>query len=394
MKFRAAYVSYADYGGPLIHTKEFVRSFKKLMPDLVTYCPYLEKDVTFRPPGSESFFNSVFAYFPVWLRQLKLELYQLRKLRKDQAKRPQFHNLFRENDIDILILRSDAFLIGAVKAAQKLGIPYLLEVNGILTKHNPDRVTRFYEKYCWENAAGLYAVCEPLADLMISDGADPQKTRVITNGVQLEVFESPDLSDVSPDIADTLRGKIIVGYVGTFTNYHDVTTLVESLKQALAEKPDLGLLLIGEGRNTSRIKSAAEKARIEDKVVFTGKVSHDHVPAYLNLCDILALPLRNIYEKEFHGAPIKLFEYMAAKKPIISTDMPSIRKLVGDSILFVPPGSVEQWKETIVALSNDEQLCKRKGNDAFNQLVACGYTWDSNAKKIYDFCDEILENFN
>ena len=85
---------------------------------------------------------------------------------------------------------------------------------------------------------------------------------------------------------------------------------------------------------------------------------------------------------------------MAAKKPIISTDMPSIRELVGDSILYVAPGSVAQWKESIVRLSTNKQLCEQKGNAAYNQLVNCGYTWDDNAKKVYSFCKEILDNMN
>jgi glycosyltransferase involved in cell wall biosynthesis len=131
---------------------------------------------------------------------------------------------------------------------------------------------------------------------------------------------------------------------------------------------------------------------IQKDVIFTGKILHEHTPSYLKACDILVLPLKKIYEEHFHAAPIKLFEYMAAQKPIISTDMPSIRQFVHNSIIFVPPGRADMWAESLIALASNPKDREKKGMEAFAHLEKCGYTWDENARKIFRFCDEILQN--
>lgn len=63
-RIRAAYVSYADFGGPLVHTREFARAFAELVDILALYCPYLDQDLEPGRPGRESFFNRLFGQLP------------------------------------------------------------------------------------------------------------------------------------------------------------------------------------------------------------------------------------------------------------------------------------------------------------------------------------------
>jgi len=395
MGFRVAYISYADYGGPLVHTKEFVKAFRKLVPDLITYCPFFDKDLSYGgQSGPETFINKLFLPFPSWARQFKLEFYQLRKLLRDLNKWRLFYKLYQQNRIDIIVLRCDIYVMGAIYAAVKQGIPIILESNGVLSKDKPDRVTQFYEKYIWKKAAGIFAVCEPLAKLLISSGAPEEKIRVITNGVQLEAFQSIDKSVVPYSISRNLDGKIIVGYVGTFTEYHDLTTLLDGFKQSLLSIPNLCLFLIGEGRNNPKIEKEAIRMKIEKKIIFTAKVPHEHIPTYLKFCHILALPLKQIYDESFHGAPIKLFEYMASQRPIIATEMHSIRQLLDDNAIFVPPGRADKWRDALISLATDRRLYEEKGTQAFEYLKKRGYTWEENARRVHNYCKEILAGAN
>ena len=390
MNLRVAYISYADYGGPLVHTKEFTNAFRKFVPDLVTYCPYLEKNLSYVSGGKETFFNKLFAHFPSWSRQLKLEFYQFRKLLRDWVKYHMFSDLYLKHNIDIIVVRSDAFVMGPIYAANKHGIPYLLEINGILSKHEPDQITRLFEKYILSKAAGIFAVCDPLVPLLTNLDVPEDRIRVIPNGVCLENFQSTDLSAIPSSLRLKLKEKIVVGYVGTFTLYHDIFPLISGFIQALKKIPDLRLLLIGEGRLK---KSSEEKVKafgVESSVIFAGKVSHDHIPAYLQLCSILVNPMQQIYEEAFHYAPIKMFEYMAAKKPIISTDLPSLRHFLDDSAIFVSPKSDVGWRDAIITLAQNEKLRQQKGKEAHEQLIKCAYTWEENARKVFEYCKDIL----
>lgn len=392
MRFRAAYVSYADYGGPLIHTKEFVRSFKKLMPDLVTYCPELDKDLSYQYPGDVSFTNKLFAHLPQFLRQLKLEFYQLRKLHRDFMRWRVLFDLYKKNNVDIVVIRNDSYVIDAVYATKKMGIPYILETNGILSRDSLDRVTRFFEKYVLSKAAGIFSVSPQMANIYINLGVPENKIRVIPNGVALDDYVAPDQSIIPDDIYDSLEDKIVIGYVGTFTPNHDVEGVIVGFSKALTEMPTLRLLLIGEGRFSPIIKKMIKELCITNQIILTGKTPHAHVPAYLALCHITANPMRQTYEEDFVGVPIKMFEYMAAKKPIVSTDMPILRQMLGGAAIFV--GTEQEWRDAFLKLAMDEEFRCRKGEEAYAQLIKRGYTWDNNAIEIYGFCEEILENMN
>ena len=390
MKFRAGYISYADYGGPLVHTREFIKEFQKLIPDLITYCPHLEKKSSPIVPGYETFFNNLFIHLPAWSRQLKLEFYQLRKLLRDWAKWPYFAKLYQENNVDIVVVRYDAYVMGPIYAAYRRGIPILLEVNGILSKHHPDRITRLFEDYVMPKIDGAFAVCNPLAQLLVNLKVPTEKIRVITNGVCLGNFQSPDLSVVPPSLRMKLNGKTVIGYVGTFTVYHDLLTLISGFARALNQVPNLCLLLIGEGRNKQQVIEMVKSYGIEKNTFFTDSVSSNHIPSYLQMCTIVVNPLKQIYKEDFHGAPIKMFEYMAARKPIISTGFESLRDLMGDSAIFVAPGSELGWRDALITLAQDMTIQQGKGAQAFEHLIKSGYTWKENAKKVFEYCEEIL----
>jgi glycosyltransferase involved in cell wall biosynthesis len=202
---KAAYVSYADYGGPLIHTKEFVRAFREFVPDLLVHCPFLDVEITVGRMERPAFFNRLFSHLPAWSRQLKLEFYQLRKLVREWARRGHYSKLYRQGEIELVVLRQDSYVMGPISAALRAGIPYVLETNGVLSEHSSDRVTRWYERFTLSRAAGVTAVCDPLAEMLVDFGARSEDLLVVPNGVRLEAFDSPDtscLSSGSPGAAD------------------------------------------------------------------------------------------------------------------------------------------------------------------------------------------------
>jgi glycosyltransferase involved in cell wall biosynthesis len=100
--------------------------------------------------------------------------------------------------------------------------------------------------------------------------------------------------------------------------------------------------------------------------------------------DVLVLPnTRESEESERFTSPIKLFEYFAAGKPIVASDLPSIREIVGDEdVLFVPPGEPEALAAALASLEQNHalrvKLAKRSAS------LAAGYTWDARARRILD----------
>jgi len=86
----------------------------------------------------------------------------------------------------------------------------------------------------------------------------------------------------------------------------------------------------------------------------------------------------------FFMSPLKMFEYMASRRPIVATDLPSIREVLSESsAVLVPPGNTEKLKEAIKYLIDNPEAGKKLADNAFQKVQE--YTWDKRAEKIVDF---------
>jgi glycosyltransferase involved in cell wall biosynthesis len=144
---------------------------------------------------------------------------------------------------------------------------------------------------------------------------------------------------------------------------------------------------------------------LEDYFIFTDLVPYNEVPSYLNACDILAAPYNPSAYAEtrkfgFFYSPIKLFEYMACGRPIVTSSCGSIPTIIRDkttgclfepgniedlanAILFLldEPGNIEDLANAILFLLENRKLSKKIGNNARKE-VETKYTWKGVTKKI------------
>jgi glycosyltransferase involved in cell wall biosynthesis len=132
---------------------------------------------------------------------------------------------------------------------------------------------------------------------------------VIRNASEYEHFNHPPI-----EIYSDPKGRKIIGYYGAIAEWFDLE-LVQRL--ALAE-PDALILLIGNDTiNASRILKEMPN------IIFTGEVSYDRLPFYLYAFDVCLLPFK-ISPLTLATNPVKIYEYLASGKPVVSVDLPEI----------------------------------------------------------------------
>ncbi|MBI5959174.1 MAG: glycosyltransferase, partial [Chloroflexi bacterium] len=114
-----------------------------------------------------------------------------------------------------------------------------------------------------------------------------------------------------------------------------------------------------------------------------GQVPPAQVPLYLSACDVCALPHPWTKHFAYYTSPIKLFEYMAARRAIVASDLPGFAEVLreGESALLVPPGDVGTLTAAIQRLRDDPALRSRLADSAYEQVMA-HYTWEARAKAI------------
>ena len=128
-----------------------------------------------------------------------------------------------------------------------------------------------------------------------------------------------------------------------------------------------------------------------NNVYFYGHIKHSMVQEYINLMDICLLPLqKNIQTFGYsenktaniakYTSPLKLFEYMAASKLIIASDLPVLREVLNDdNSIIVESDSGDKW---IKAILKSENLTLRQELEekAYSDFIS-NYTWSKRAKR-------------
>jgi glycosyltransferase involved in cell wall biosynthesis len=135
-------------------------------------------------------------------------------------------------------------------------------------------------------------------------------------------------------------------------------------------------VIVGDGPAVPPLRAQAETLGIADRVRFAGLVAHEAIPAAVAGFDIALQPRVVAY-----ASPLKLFEYMAAGKPIIAPDQPNIREVLVDgetALLFDARDPATMWL-AVRRLLEDHALRARLGAAAREEIVRRDYTWRGNA---------------
>jgi glycosyltransferase involved in cell wall biosynthesis len=231
----------------------------------------------------------------------------------------------------------------------------------------------------------IVVVSRVLRDDLVSAGVPAEKIVVNPNAVDPRRFR-PDIP--ADDIRRThgLEGSLVVGFSGTFGVWHGIPTLVEALPKLAAARPELRFLLVGDGPLRATVEEAAQRHGLQDRVVLPGLVPHDRMPTYLAACDVLLSPHgRQVDGREFFGSPTKLFEYMAAGRPIVASAVGQIADVLedGQTALLIPPESPDDLVSAVLRLADDSALRERLGAAARSRAVA-DHTWARNAQRVID----------
>lgn len=220
-------------------------------------------------------------------------------------------------------------------------------------------------EYMVEN--GVRTVCT--ASRLYEGIKDSVPAALITNGCDYEHFKAAYYP--VPDDMKFSSGKPVVGYYGAMASWMDY-----SLLEKLAECGKYEVVLIGVSYDGTLEKSGILS---NDSIHFLGKKSYGDLPGYSSNFDVCIIPfLCNDITKS--TSPVKLFEYMAAEKPIVTTDLPECRKYKSVSVAE-NHNSFLTLVEDAANNTNDEKRAKLRREALEN-------TWDCKCRAILDFMSE------
>jgi glycosyltransferase involved in cell wall biosynthesis len=298
-------------------------------------------------------------------------------------------NAVPANEIDFIYQRYSRFNWTGVLLSAVTGLPLALEYNGsevwISRQWDPVGLLwllRRFERLNLRAADLIFVVSEVERRNLIEAGISPGKIIVNPNGVDTDRFR-PDCGGREIRRALGIEGQIVIGFVGTFGPWHGAPVLAEAAR-LITKEAGCHFVFIGAGEQRAQTESIIESAAVS--ATFTGSISHEKVPAYLDACDILASPhVPSTDGTEFFGSPTKLFEYLAMGKGIVASRLGQVGEVIidGENGLLVEPGDANGVAQAIERLAVDGELRARLGAAARKTAIEC-YTWRHNAARVFD----------
>jgi glycosyltransferase involved in cell wall biosynthesis len=142
-----------------------------------------------------------------------------------------------------------------------------------------------------------------------------------------------------------------IGFVGLFYRHQGVPTLLQALAKLRPGMPRLLALIVGDGVMRHAWEAAALALHLEDTVRFTGQVPYASAPTYFNAMDVVAAPFT---AHRGETSPFKVLDALACARPVVASDLPSVRPLVeSGALVLVPPDDPAQLAEALRALLAD-----------------------------------------
>ena len=191
---------------------------------------------------------------------------------------------------------------------------------------------------------------------------DPERVEVIYNGIDPEPFETATGRQLRQEWT---RGKKvpILGFVGQLDPRKGIGVLLSGFERVHAAVPQARLVVIGEGPLQEMIESEARYQGWQENLILAG--FKEDIPEVMNAIDVLVLP------SFWEGFGIVIIEAMAAKKPVISTNVSSMPEIIvhGETGYLIEPGDSEALARYAVELLQDEQKRRRMGEKGYERVL-------------------------
>lgn len=203
------------------------------------------------------------------------------------------------------------------------------------------------------------------------------KTFLERNAVEIEEFDINVTKENARKKLGLPLDKKIVMYTGHLYSWKGVDTLAQAARN-LPE--DIRVIFVGgtEG-DIVRFKNTYSEILT---VMIVGSRPHKEIPLWQKAADVLVLP--NTAKEDiskYYTSPMKLFEYMASKRPIIASNIPSITEILnGENAILVEPDNEKSFTDGIIKVLRDYKLSEHIAAQAFKDVSL--HSWQARAKRI------------
>lgn len=298
---------------------------------------------------------------------------------------PKVIRAIKRLDPEIIVLNYPSVYTGFLGfiTGKLLGKFVLVDFNDLIAQYTIDflnlekssltaNLIRFIQNFIVKNSWRVIATTNFIKKYALSLGVRKEEIFVIPNGVDVDFF---DMDKYNTDFKRNfgLGGKKFCLYCGRLDKWAGMDIVVKLCSMFEQKRPDVKFVVVGDGEKMNW--------DFEENVVMMGALPYNRVPETLAAADVILVPFPE-NDVSHAASPLKLFEGMAMRKPVVASRVSGIKDVIVhfENGMLADSNNVNEWFEAILFLLNSKSLAEEIGEKA-RATVKERYDWKHLAKQ-------------
>jgi len=216
--------------------------------------------------------------------------------------------------------------------------------------------------YCDKTANELIVPTTKIYDLFKQKYEVDRNIHVVPTGIEIDRFykenvDSKKVTEIKKQL-QLLKDDFVIVFVGRLAQEKNVVFLIEAQKEIVKKYNNIKLIIIGDGPDSDEYKKLVKKYKLEDNIMFTGKVPWEEVPCYYQLADLFATASTS----ETQG--LTVIEAMAGGVTPLCIDDESFRNVVIDGLNGRIFKNKKEYIKDVYELYNDSTTLNKLSHQA------------------------------
>jgi len=257
--------------------------------------------------------------------------------------------------------------------------PVLFEAHNFAKNKSYDRFDDFIKTLQKNKQAKIISISQQIEALYLKTGLAKEKIATFPDGVDLSLFEKTNRNFLGSAFGSGIYARKNVLYTGSLAEEKGVGFIIG----AAGKIKNYNFIIIG-GKK-SEIGQLTRRFHTVENLFFHPAIDYKLIPSALMDADYLVMPYLRSGKLIAYMSPLKMFDYLAAEKIILSSDLPVLKPVLqnNENIIFFEPESIDSFK---TALTNAEILTSKRPDveqkPSRNMRI---YSWENRVSNILDW---------